>query len=555
MLPDPLPDNPLRWDGWKLYQSGNFYERLCLDFDSRPTEEQITSHYRRLLIWWQKKLPLKNQPSNPMAQILRSGLDDAPVKLSEARSALLDPAARAKIDEEILQEVRETAVTEFHKYLEFALTSGQLDSDEEESLYLTGEKLGLQRSEMEAIIEATLTEKGLQRTAVAAPAPPLLPLPAAPPVAAAPATVLPAAPANPGEEFLRMLRLSGIDELTDDQRDAFCNMGEALGLTGGQAEDVIDDYLDERMLGTTPPARTITPKPPVKPTPAPPSRASAAKAVAKPAPVLRPATRVAPFIDSPLRRAEEKTRFPPFTNRCGLQMLLIPSGSFNMGSQSPGAAANEQPLTPTNLSAFYLARWPVTNAQYEQFDPAHLRKRAEWADDHHPVVYVSARDAEAFCDWLSRHEGTTYRLPTEAEWEYAARGPGHLTYPWGELPPTGKEANFADANTPFAWADRSIDDGYAQSSPVGSYPKGASPFGVEDLAGNVWEWCYDNLLPYSGKERTNPRGGRDGGKRCCRGGSWKSRLASLRTSARSFNAPIHAGHDIGFRVVCEIKAG
>ncbi|HWL54409.1 MAG TPA: formylglycine-generating enzyme family protein [Chthoniobacteraceae bacterium] len=546
-LPDPLPDNPLRWDGWKHYQSDNFYQRLCLDFEHRPGEEQITDHYRRLLIWWQKKLPLKNQPSNPMAQVLRSGLDDAPVKLSEARSALLDPASRAKIDEAILQKVRDDAITEFNKYLAFALTTGELDSDEERSLYLTGEKLGLSKAEMVAIIDAALKEKGLRRAAPPAPAPPA-PAPAVAPEPVANAAPLPAAPANPAEEFLRMLRLSGVDELTDDQRDAFCNMGEALGLTGGQAEDVIDDYLDERMLGTPAAVRVITPKPSPQPD------ASNLPTGAKPVSPFRPAARVVtPFIDSPLRRAEEKKEHPPFTNRCGLEMLLIPSGSFLMGSESPGAAANEQPPTPTNLSAFYLSRWPVTNAQYEQFAPDHRGKRAPWASDHHPVVYVSAREAEAFCEWLSRHEGAPYRLPTEAEWEYAARGPGRHTYPWGEHPPTGAEANFADANTTFAWADRSVDDGFAQSSPVGTYPKGASPFGVEDLAGNVWEWCFDDLTSYTGKERTNPRGRRDSGKRICRGGSWKSRLASLRTSARSFNAPTHAAHDIGFRVVREIK--
>ena len=76
-LPNPLPDNPLRWDGWKLYNSSNYYERLCLSFDSNASNEQIEDNCRQLLVWWQKKLPLKNQPSNPVSQLLRAGLDEA----------------------------------------------------------------------------------------------------------------------------------------------------------------------------------------------------------------------------------------------------------------------------------------------------------------------------------------------------------------------------------------------------------------------------------------------------------------------------------------------
>ena len=74
-LPNPLPDSPLKWDGWRSYNSSNPYERLCLDAESNPSEEHIQENYRLLLVWWQKKLPLKNQPSNPMAQLLRSGMD------------------------------------------------------------------------------------------------------------------------------------------------------------------------------------------------------------------------------------------------------------------------------------------------------------------------------------------------------------------------------------------------------------------------------------------------------------------------------------------------
>ena len=93
-LPNPLPDNPHRWEGWRTYNSANYYERLGLSFDSNASTEQIEENCRMLLVWWQKKLPLKNQPSNPLSQLLRVGMDEAPTFLVEARTALLDPALR-----------------------------------------------------------------------------------------------------------------------------------------------------------------------------------------------------------------------------------------------------------------------------------------------------------------------------------------------------------------------------------------------------------------------------------------------------------------------------
>src|SRR5207245_1842090 len=110
----------------------------------------------------------------------------------------------------------------------------------------------------------------------------------------------------------------------------------------------------------------------------------------------------------------------------------------------------------------YLSRHLITNAQYEQFDPLHRRKRAPSAGDRHPVVYVSSVDANKFCQWLSGRERKKYRLPTEAEWEYAAKGSDGRKYPWGNQEGRGDLANFADRNTIFAWSDREIDDGYAE---------------------------------------------------------------------------------------------
>ena len=125
-LPNPLPDNPSRWDGWKNYNSPNYYERLCLDFDSNASDEQIEENSRQLLIWWQKKLPLKNQPSNPAAQLLREGLDEAPLRLAEARTELLNPEARARLDAELRTGIVAAAVVEFKKILSFVLSDKKL---------------------------------------------------------------------------------------------------------------------------------------------------------------------------------------------------------------------------------------------------------------------------------------------------------------------------------------------------------------------------------------------------------------------------------------------
>ncbi len=103
-------------------------------------------------------------------------------------------------------------------------------------------------------------------------------------------------------------------------------------------------------------------------------------------------------------------------------MVLIPAGEFVMGSDAPDAAPNEQPLTPVTLSQFYMARRPVTNAEYEKFDPSHKQKRMKGAGGDHPVVYVTSLEAVKYCEWLRQKDGKNYRLPTEAEWEDAARG-------------------------------------------------------------------------------------------------------------------------------------
>ncbi|MGC3988933.1 MAG: hypothetical protein QM796_04455 [Chthoniobacteraceae bacterium] len=114
-LPLPIPDNPLKWDGWKAYNSHNPYDRLCLDFDANPNNEQIETHCRELLMWWQKKLPLKNQPSNPISQMLRAGMDEAPKFLVQAKIELLDPMRREQLNLGMRARMRDEAIKEAQK--------------------------------------------------------------------------------------------------------------------------------------------------------------------------------------------------------------------------------------------------------------------------------------------------------------------------------------------------------------------------------------------------------------------------------------------------------
>ena len=145
-------------------------------------------------------------------------------------------------------------------------------------------------------------------------------------------------------------------------------------------------------------------------------------------------------------------------------MLLITSGAFAMGSTAQEASPQEQPVALVTIGCFYMARFPVTNAQYESFDASHRNKRTAWADDQHPVIHVTSAEAESFCQWLSQKEGRKYRLPTEAEWEYAARGTDDRSYPWGDDLDAGMYANFADVNTTFPWRDATINDGFAETA-------------------------------------------------------------------------------------------
>ncbi len=259
----------------------------------------------------------------------------------------------------------------------------------------------------------------------------------------------------------------------------------------------------------------------------------------------------------------------------GMVMAYIPAGEFQMGSET--GDDDEKPIHTVSLDAFWMDLTEVTNAMFEQFANASgyqttaekegsawvfdLQSK-EWkdtsgADWRHPqgpessIRFIERSssgagelgDAAAYCEWAGR------RLPTEAEWEKAARGTDGRTYPWGEDAPNGELANFADRSLEVNWADKNVDDGYQFTAPVGSYPKGVSPYGIFDLAGNVWEWVADwySETYYQSAPRNNPAGPASGEYRVLRGGSWSDEARNLRAANRSRYNPGNRLNNIGFR--------
>ena len=232
----------------------------------------------------------------------------------------------------------------------------------------------------------------------------------------------------------------------------------------------------------------------------------------------------------------------------GSEMRLVAGGAFQLGAQR----------RTVMIDRFYLARFPVTNRQFQAFVDAtgyrpddaeayrflhHFRNGScppELAD--HPVVFVSWTDARAYCRWAAR------RLPSEAEWEKAARGPDGNKYPWGRDEPTPELANFGQARA----KNYPITPGEGGTAPVDAFPRGASPYGIEGMAGNVFEWCEDVDDPgfyLHGPDR-NPRNTIQPGTAPCviRGGSWRYDASSLRTYARASFAPTFRLDTVGFRV-------
>lgn len=248
----------------------------------------------------------------------------------------------------------------------------------------------------------------------------------------------------------------------------------------------------------------------------------------------------------------------------GPEIVLVPEGPFLMGSADDNeyAAIDEKPQHEVNIDAFRIGRYPVTNAQFERFIAAGgYESRDFWTDEgwswresqsitlpfywddskwnqpDHPVVGVSWYEAMAFCRWISKQTGDEFRLPTEAEWEKAARGGESREWPWGDVFDSKK------ANT--------LEGGGIGTTPVGMYsPEGDSQYGISDMAGNVFEWCQDWYTSdyYKDSPAENPVGLQEGHYRVLRGGSWNGNRRRARCAFRRRNLPNYRVGNVGFRV-------
>jgi formylglycine-generating enzyme required for sulfatase activity len=279
------------------------------------------------------------------------------------------------------------------------------------------------------------------------------------------------------------------------------------------------------------------------------------------------------------------------------EMVVVPAGSFQMGGDEaeharesipPEMAAHELPVHPVRIGhALAVGRFEVTRAQYAAFrreqpavggdggcnvidaaagkwnlDPARSWRDPGFAqDDRHPVVCVSWNDANAYVAWLSQRTGHRYRLPSESEWEYFARGGTRSTRWWGEQrEDTCRYANAADLSraavqhvpAPTPELVFQCRDGYVQTAPVGRFPP--NPFGLSDVSGNAWEWTADcwnpdyTGAPSDGSARTDG----DCSKHIDRGGSWVNSPKYLRSAVRHADVTTIRNDVLGLRVVREL---
>jgi len=238
-------------------------------------------------------------------------------------------------------------------------------------------------------------------------------------------------------------------------------------------------------------------------------------------------------------------------------MITIPAGVFTMGSDDPRTGEQNRPAHQVRMPAFKIDKYLVTQAQYARFVAAnHYRPPLNWVDGKisqglsmHPATMISWYNARDYCQWVGK------RLPSEAEWEKAARGDDARRWPWGNA------MNPANLNTYYK---------VGHATPVNQYPQGASPYGVMDMAGNVQQWVADRFTPYPGatgdKEIFEPKAsdpdyhrGSDEQERLIyrimRGGSWKSDPLSTTSYHRNYALPNYASNFFGFRCAMDIEPG
>ena len=269
----------------------------------------------------------------------------------------------------------------------------------------------------------------------------------------------------------------------------------------------------------------------------------------------------APSLTPTITDTPSPTPYPAeITDERGIPMVLVPAGEFIMGSDH--WSGSEKPVHTVYLDAFYIDKYEVTNAAFAEFlnemgnQIEGVAGKAHWVEEpdpdlrvhrvdgvwradpgreNHPINEVTWFGARAFCEWRGAH------LPTEAQWEKAARGTDGRTYPWGEQEPTCEMANFAGC--------------FYDSVPVDSYPEWVSPYGAFNMAGNVHEWTNDWYNPdyYANSPYENPPGPESGDYKIFRGGSWFNGAYRVRTTYRYPKLPVLTYMANGFR--CAREAG
>jgi serine/threonine protein kinase len=405
--------------------------------------------------------------------------------------------------------------------------------------------------------------------------------PAPPPVhapASSPASPAPSAAVKPSGAQARDVFLETLKHLPR----------QALAIIGGATLVILIGFSLYSTFARA--ASPSAPTPVVTPSPA------ATRPEATAAPATTPATQVAettptPTPPTPTEPSNKQATAP----KDAMVVVYIPAGYFLLGSADtdPNASEDEKPQERVYLDAYWMDQTEVTVAQFQDFlNATHYRtdaekgccegdnakaggfvytlgptgalnttfvERAYWklpdgpgagdALPRRPVVQVTWNDANAYCQWAGR------RLPIEAEWDKAARGTQGLVYPWGNEF-DGTRVNFCDKNCGASWRNTNFDDGAARTSNVGLYPKGASPYGLFDVSGNVWELVNDfyDFRGYFRFPTANPPGAASGDTHVIRGGSWLDTLERVRASAR--NQRVSDGRDniTGFRCAADAAA-
>jgi formylglycine-generating enzyme required for sulfatase activity len=220
----------------------------------------------------------------------------------------------------------------------------------------------------------------------------------------------------------------------------------------------------------------------------------------------------------------------------GPEMVMIPAGSFRMGDIQGGGGSNEQPVHSVSVGQFAMGKFEVTFAEYDKFAEATGREKPSdqgWGRGNRPVINVSWHDATAYTEWLSNQTGKQYRLPTEAEWEYAARAGTETKYWWGNDIGTNKANCYSECG-----------DSFQNTSDVGSFA--ANQFGLYDTSGNLWEWtCSEYTDKYNDKEKQCVT---TANSLSLRGGSWGYFAGGVRSASRYWSTPTDRYTNVGFRV-------